>query len=197
MFNSYAQLTNTNPDNQATPWFVGGDIPLSAAEELSIPILTLNAASLATQLPTEVYNNESIYFPPIFYQDRGSCVHAAEVGYAFTYEMNRVRDVSAGDWVNNYSNLYPPLFSFNYQIHLNPDVGSYPNSGFNILLESGSPMLNIYDDPACDGELTKFKYWMNEYDNYYSAMHNKIEGYSRIPFNKNYESLDLLKHQCH
>ena len=65
---------------------------------LPISELSLTSASLAKSLPLIVSNDTSRFFPPIFLQTGNSCLHAAEIGYTFTYEMNRLRDEMAGPW---------------------------------------------------------------------------------------------------
>ena len=76
--------------------FGTGTLPLSEEEMAKIPLLRLSARSATITLPSSVYNNEHIYFPPIYNQQQiGCCVQAAEIGYTFTYEMNRLRGVAA------------------------------------------------------------------------------------------------------
>ena len=68
--------------------------------------LISTSQSLALQLPSEVSNDTSRFFPPIFHQVGLSCVHAAEIGYTFTYEMNRLRGVEAGLDFNGLKSYY-------------------------------------------------------------------------------------------
>ncbi|MCD4697008.1 MAG: T9SS type A sorting domain-containing protein [Bacteroidales bacterium] len=190
-----SQVMNINPDPNGDPWWTGDGVLLSPEEEALIPELELTPESAATLLPDEVYNNDYIYFPPIFLQQGASCVQAAEIGYTYTYEINRLRDVAAGVWVdeNNRENLYYHLYTYNF---LNQGSGSSftsYTSGFSIIKENGCPMYNVYDDPALYTN-EKFKYWMTDYNKYVSGMENRITGYNNIYFNYDYSSLEVLKH---
>lgn len=99
-----AQLVNLNPDPNGDPWWTGDGIIPTSEEISSVSRLILSPESVATPLPDTVYNNKRTYFPPIFQQNGQSCVQAAEIGYCFTYEINRVRGVAAGDWDTNKEN---------------------------------------------------------------------------------------------
>ncbi|MDY0104121.1 MAG: hypothetical protein RBS07_14390 [Lentimicrobium sp.] len=142
--------TNMNPDPNGEPWWSGDGVLPSAEEIAIIPVLEITTQSANTPLPYKVYNNEHKFFPPIFNQEGYSCVHAAEIGYNFTYEINRARNVTAGVWSEsgNRANLYHHLFTYNF---LNKGSGStYTDytDGFKIIKENGCPMYNVYDDPA-------------------------------------------------
>lgn len=81
---------------QAQEEFVTGALPLTEAEMAKIPALRLSTQSAMISLPDSVSNNWRIYFPPIYNQQQtGCCVQAAEIGYTFTYEINRLRNVAA------------------------------------------------------------------------------------------------------
>ncbi len=110
--------------------------------------LILSPESAATQLPDEVYNNDLIYFPPVFNQMGASCVQAAEIGYTFTYETNRIRNLQAGDWEDNKENCYHHLFTYNFLNNGVGDTSTQYMSGFDIIKENGCPPFNLYDDPA-------------------------------------------------
>jgi hypothetical protein len=165
----------------------------SPQEEALVQELFLSPESAATELPDEVYNDAQIYFPPIFNQSGASCVQAAEIGYCFTYEINRVRNLQAGNWTDNKENCYHHLYTYNF---LNGGSGAsftYYMSGFKIIQENGCPTYNIYDDPALYGA-SRYKYWMTDYSKYYSGMQNRITSYKDIFFNASTTSLETLKH---
>lgn len=192
--------TNINPDSNGDPWITGGSKLMSPEQEALIPELIINAASLAALLPSEVYNDELKYFPPVFDQIGASCIHASEIGYTFTYEINRKRDVQAGVWKdsenpNDYKNVYHHLYTYNF--HNNGSGGTFtePGDGFETIKDNGCPMLFHYYDPILDiGGGEKFKYWMNGYENYYEGQKNKISQKSIILFDYDYESLENIKH---
>ncbi|MDR0969655.1 MAG: hypothetical protein LBM67_03875 [Lentimicrobiaceae bacterium] len=76
--------------------FISGALPLTEAEAAQIPVLQLSPQSAASPLPDSAHNNWRIYFPPIYDQQRtGSCAQASTIGYTFTYEMNRLRNVAS------------------------------------------------------------------------------------------------------
>jgi hypothetical protein len=184
-----------NPDPNGEPWWSGDGVLPSAEEIAMVPELVLTAESENMLLPYKVYNDEHIFFPPIFYQEGSSCVHAAEIGYNFTYEINRARNVAAGVWIDpeNREHLYHHLFTYNF---VNKGVGSTYTSymgGFKIIQENGCPSYEVYDDPALY-TTDKFKYWMTDFENYNSGMSNQIFEYNYIYFNTAYSSLDNLKH---
>ncbi len=198
--------TNINPDPNGDPWWAGGAIPLPPEEAALIPELTLSPESLLSPLPSAVNNSDYPYFPDILNQDGQSCIQVAEVSYMFTYEMNRVRGVEAGDWNhqnNNMGNLYHYLFTYNF---LNKGSGStltQSTSGLRIIKELGCPMYSTYYDPILTTPgVDIFKYWMSGYDKYLEGIGNKVDkdkpgqhlGIEYVLFNENYESLDKLKH---
>jgi tetratricopeptide (TPR) repeat protein len=156
-------------------------------------VLEITTASVNTLLPYKVYNNEQVFFPPIFLQEGSSCVHAAEIGYNFTYEINRARNVAAGNWNSNKENCYYPLFTYNFVNDGSGATYTDYTGGFQIIKENGCPMYSVYDDPALN-TANKFKYWMTDFNNYYSGMSNKISEYQLIPFSTTYSSLNDLKH---
>ena len=184
---------NMNPDPNGEPWW-SGDAVLPSAEEIAmIPELVITLESENLLLPYKVYNDDHIFFPPILYQQGSSCVHAAEIGYNFTYEINRARNVAAGNWGTNKENCYHYLFTYNF---VNNGSGSTYTSftgGFKIIKENGCPSYEVYDDPSLYSS-DKFKYWMTDFENYNSGMSNQISEYNTIYFNTSYSSLDNLKH---
>lgn len=88
---------NANPSPNGPVWITGDCLPTADRLFEDIPVLHLSDTSMNTQLPSQVRNDTSKYFPPVYSQGYiCCCTFASEVGYIFTYEMNRLRDVSAG-----------------------------------------------------------------------------------------------------
>lgn len=193
-FSIMGQPFNTNPDPSGPSWWTGDANPIPPAEHALMDVFQLTPESAATDLPDEVYNQEKKYFPPIFTQNGGSCVHASEIGYILTYELNRVRDLTAGGLNANDSkhNVYHPFFTYNF-VNEGISQGTNVRSGFNIVQESGCPEYFLYDDPALDGN-DKYKYWMTDYYKYNDAFENKIQTSEIIEFDDDYSSLEDLKH---
>lgn len=162
---------------------------------LSVSELNLNSASLATPLPSSVSNDTSRFFPPIFLQSGNSCLHSAEIGYTFTYEMNRLNGVAAGSWNNHDPNLYPYLYSFNYVNGGANVLGTPIYSGFRTVLSNGCPMYN--DWCYSNGQNNSILYWMDGYEKYHRGMSNRVVGVKTITLYNN-NSADIhfnkLKH---
>lgn len=80
-----AQIINMNPDPEGNPW-LSGDAVTPPPEVWNDAVEFIpTAASLASQLPSSVYNDQNIWFPYIFDQeDNACCVHVAELFYTFT-----------------------------------------------------------------------------------------------------------------
>ncbi len=175
--NVHAQLVNCNPDPQGEKWWAGGDIALTESEWAEIPQLTLTPESAAMPLPLVVDNSQLQYFPPIFHQVDGSCAQAAGIGYIFTYEINRVRNVAA----NTNINLYPHLYTYNFLYHnsLNGH-GSSTHEGWEIAIQNGIPNEDVYDNPYEPEDSLILLFWMDGYDKYLSAMNNRLKAYYEL-----------------
>jgi len=137
--------------------------------------------------------------PPVFDQGGSSaCVQVAEIWYSFAYEVNRLRNIYSGDNVgdtNYWHNQYHPFYTYNFLNDGNGQSDTEYKSGFRIIKENGCPPYKYYDDPALQSSNDdKYKYWMNEFDNYKQGMYNKISGYENITWDSSYASIDLLKH---
>lgn len=161
-------------------------------DELPVSELSLTSASLAKPLPSSVANDTNGFFPPIFNQQGNSCVHAAEIGYTFTYEMNRLRGAEAGTWVNQGSNLFPHLYSFNFFNGGGYVTGTPVYSGFQAVISNGCPMYNDWCYSNAQNNSTK--YWMDGYEKYHRGMNNRVVGVKTITLYNNNNSVNKLKH---
>lgn len=196
---------NANPDPNGPVWMTGDCNPLTVCSFDDIPVLHLSDTSQNTQLPLRVQNDTLKFFPPVY--DQGSiycCTFASEIGYIFTYEMNRKRDASAGSaWsltngldTIDLRNLYHPLFGYNFI-----NDGDYldktcQTDGFKLLQSIGCPMYNYYYTNLSNlpGSV-KAKYWMSSFDGYANAIHQKVDSIYQIQFNPYvYSTFDTLKH---
>jgi hypothetical protein len=191
----YAQIVNVNPDPNGDPWIAGDALPMTPEMETTVPVMVLTSQSALDSLPYVVKNNELKYMPPVFDQLwTGSCIHASEVWYCFTYEINRLRDVSAGDAIDTLTNLYHPFFTYNFLNDGDSTAWTMQQSGFDIIKVNGCPSFDDYDDPALDSASLMHLYWMHGYDKYYRGMHNKIDSTAFIHWDSTLNSLELLKH---
>jgi len=168
-----AQKSGVQPDSLTLMMELGLYKPMSADDSVrlaNLPELKLPDAysgPAAPLLPPIVDNSEFTYFRPVFQQAGYACGQAAGVGYNFTYEMNRRRDVP-GDLPEN---QYPTHFVWNWMNSGNNYGGvSYLHS-FEVLRAVGTPNVESYGGMSAGGE----KRWMTGYDDYYDAMHNRIE----------------------
>lgn len=119
-----AQLINCNPDPNGEPWWAGGlpEVTSEIQAELdAIPPLVISSKSSATILPSQVDNSQRPWFRPVFLQNGGCCGQASGVGYTFTYEVNRVRNVSG----NLPKNQYPTHFTWNFLNKQDENEGSW------------------------------------------------------------------------
>ena len=161
-------------------------------DDLLVEELVLTPGSLAMPLPSMVSNDTSRFFPPIFNQTGNSCVHAAEIGYNLTYEMNRLRGVNAGSWGNQDPNLFPHLYSFNFVNGGGYVSGTPVYSGFQMILSNGCPMYNDWCYSNTQNNSTT--YWMDGYEKYRSGMNNRVVGVKTITLSNNNNSVNKLKH---
>ena len=150
----------------------------------SIPELKLTEEAFQRELPVVVDNSQLPYFRPIFNQSSYECGQAAGVGYLFTYEIDRLRDLPA----NVPNNQYPTHFVFNWSNNGNGTAAAFFDS-WNILKEVGTPTVTEYGGALNTGGVSR---WMNGYDLYYQAMQNRIWDFYKIPLN-NGDDLQVLK----
>ncbi len=187
-----AQIINMNPNPNGDPWISGSAVAPSPGAWSDAIEFTPSAASLATQLPTYAYNEDNAWFPHIILQDGASCVQVSEIWYTFAYEINRKRGVAASDLPLK-TNLYHPLYTYNFLNGGTSTAYTYFKSGFDIIKQNGCPSWDVYDDPCLNNPNLNYKYWMTGFDKYKQGMNNTIS--SVITFN--YSSnvwLENLKH---
>ena len=127
------------------------------------------------QRPAYVNNAELKFFPPVFNQDGGSCGSASRISYMFTYELNAYRDLN-GKVPENY---YPSHFVW---------LLTNGNSGKNEFVTSigvpsaatygGQTYSSLFGNQDCaDNDFG----WMQGYDKWFEAMHNRMLPPSNFP----------------
>ena len=122
------------------------------------------------------WNNATLkYFPPIFNQDGPSCMGSSYVGYIFTYETNALRDADGADEENQYAVFFNWLFT------------NFNSSKEKMLINVGNPNAVTYSGRTYS---SKFGFqdwnnnefgWMQGYDRWYSAMHNRAAKTGSFP----------------
>ncbi|MCK9168027.1 MAG: T9SS type A sorting domain-containing protein [Bacteroidales bacterium] len=124
-------------------------------------------------LPPVVDNSVLPFMPPVLNQGNlSSCQQFASVGYGFTYELNHARNTHGQDSANRYD----PLFTYNLLHDGNAWNGISMFASLNLLRNLGQPSLLDYS-PDENHQITE---WMNGYDKWYAAMHNRIDKVYRI-----------------
>lgn len=129
------------------------------------------------QRPAYVNNAEQKFFPPVFNQDGGSCGSASRICYMFTYELNAYRDLNGKDP----QNYYPSHFVW---------LLTNGNSGKNEFVTSiGVPSADTYGGQTYsslfgsqDCAHNNFG-WMQGYDKWFEAMHNRMLDPVNFPLN--------------
>ena len=184
-----AQYYNANPDSTGPVWIVGKVpeyTPVLISKLNSIPELELTDSSSNTPLSSIVDNSFNKYMRTIFPQQGNSCSPAAGIGYNFTYEINRLRDIDVSNPFVD-TNLYPTHFTYNF-LNGGIDTGSNIIDCWDIIIEQGCPTVPVWGGMAGD-----YKRWMSGYNKYDTSFYNKIKSYSKITLTDS-TKLDILKH---
>lgn len=141
-------------------------IKLSNVPALEIP----NNYKLQTLvLPFSVDNSSLMYFRPVTWQSGYECGQTAGQAFIFTYEINRLRNLSS----QLPENQYPTHFSWNfYNSAYNYNGVSFFES-WEVTRVCGSPNVTDYGGALNTGGE---KRWMTGYSKYFNAMKNRLEG---------------------
>ena len=154
----------------------------------NLPELALPSVLRHHSLPPVVDNSELPYLRPVFVQEGPSCGQACLVGYNFTYEIDRLRELPA----DSLENQYATHFSYNFMNGGNGWFGvSYMHS-MEVLKLCGNMNAVDYGGSIFDDG----RRWISGYDVYYNAMLNRISGAYSINTGT-MEGLITLKHWLH
>ena len=141
--NLFSQEDNTKNIDEKFKALYKNAIEFSDADRFwvrSLPVMKLPDDYKNKNLPDIVDNSKTLYFRDIFSQEGASCQQASSIGYTFTFEIDRLRNLNA----LLYENQYEPSFTYNFQHLGNGHLGvSYYNS-FNILMQCGNPNIADY-----------------------------------------------------
>jgi hypothetical protein len=148
------------------------------------PELLLPAKYFDRDLPTMVDNSLSPYFRPIFNQTGASCGQASGIGYTFTYEMCRKRDVPA----NLEENQFPSHFLYNFMTYDGYYGVNYLHS-LEMAKMVGNPSVATYGGIAIDDGIV----WISGYEKYCEAMTNRV-GAIKMIRTETVDGLMNLKH---
>lgn len=146
--------------------------------------LELSEINTSRELPLSVDNSEQEWLRPVFGQDGGSCGQASAIGYCFTYEIDRLRGLAADVPENQYADHY----TWNF-LNGGAGGGSWHFDGWQIVKAGGCPTVETYGGMFPLGQTG----WMDGYDNYRSAMENRVDDIFVIDVSTE-EGLEALKY---
>ncbi|MBU4486849.1 MAG: T9SS type A sorting domain-containing protein [Candidatus Delongbacteria bacterium] len=184
----FAELVNVNPDPNGEPWISGGFKAPDNFDRSKLDFIKI--VPLKTkELPSRVDNSLHKYFRPIFNQVGGSCSQAAGVGYTFTYEIDRLRDLPA----NVMGNQYPTHFTYDFLNEGSGEIGSWWGDGWDIIKSVGC--MNVYDYGGlfAAGGNTRWISGINEWAN---GHYNRVGSNNAIDVGTP-EGLNTLKNWIH
>ena len=130
-------------------------------------------ARTRTQRPDHVNNAETKHFPPVFSQDGGSCGSASRICYMFSHEMAAYRDLDGSDP----KNYYPSHFVW---LHTNSPTSPIDQGKDAFVTAVGVPTAATYGGQTYSStfgnqeESNEYFGWMQGYDKWFEAMHNRM-----------------------
>lgn len=164
-WNTHLVGKSNQPDN-STPHQTSLITAADSIKLSSLPPLLLDESALRRSLPAVVDNSEQIFMRPVFLQSGWVCNQSATIAYLFTYEINNKRNLPGDDPENQYTDHFAYAFLNN---GIETAGVSYYES-FEVVKKLGTPNIDVYGGLDEGG----YSRWMNGYDNYYQAMHNRI-----------------------
>ena len=139
-------------------------------------------AAVVSGRPDHVNNAETRYFPPVFNQDGGSCGSASRICYMFSYELAAWRDLDA----SKPENYYPSHFVW---LHTNSNSLITDQGKDAFVQHVGVPSAATYGGQTYSSlfgyqeESNNDFGWMQDYDKWFEAMHNRMLKPSNFPVN--------------
>ena len=133
-----------------------------------------------SQRPDHVHNGQNRYFPPVFNQDGGSCGSASRISYMFSYELAAYRNLDGSD-PHNY---YPSHFVW---LHTNSPSSPVGQGKDDFVMKVGVPSAATYGGQTYSSlfgyqeESNEDFGWMQGYDKWFEAMHNRMLKPSNFP----------------
>lgn len=169
---------NNSLTDQLTPMSAYDSLKLSQLPEFRLP-----EEATRRLLPYKVDNSVHPWFRPLVSQVGLECGQASSIGVVFTYEMNYARNVPG----NVPENQYATHFAYNF-INGGSDAGVSFFETYEILKKAGNPTVSDYGGMATGGPSR----WMDGYDRYYNAMHNRVTEVYAVKVNT-VEGLQTIK----
>lgn len=156
------------------------------------PIPAIYYTDSAPELPDNVWNQQSEYFPPWFYsQPLADCGQASGLYYCLSYEFNRLLNRAADS-----TTIFTPTYTYNF---LNEGNGWYGVSTFdswNLNKSQGNMMMSEFNQLPRQNNYERRdrgQNWMDGYHYYYEAMKYRISDYYSLNV-KTDEDLKILMH---
>ena len=134
---------------------------------------TGEVARTTTQRPDHVNNAETRHFPPVFNQDGGSCGSASRISYMFSYELAAYRNLDGSLPANHYPSHFVHLHANSPSSPINQDKNAF-------VMKVGVPSAATYGGQTysslfgSQSEGDSGFGWMQGYDKWYEAMHNRM-----------------------
>ena len=186
-----AQIRNINPDPNGELWLVGGysepeDKPMMSQTQINSILNRISTRNLRDNAD----HSFSEHMRPVFIQDGGSCGSASRISYMFAYEINSYRNVSG----SLSENIYPSHFTWLLTGQNSGKAEMARANGIpNSIDYGGDTYSDIYGGNIDWPDEGEDDYgWMNGYDLWYNAMHNRLQSNLHINLNEP-ENLDILK----
>ena len=153
----------------------------------------LHIRKAAGQTRPDHWNNaQSSAFPPVMNQSAGSCGSASRIYYMFSHEINAARGVSG----KLSENIYPTHFT--WLLTWTPggqgkEVLAQHNGIPNSDVYGGYTYSELFGYQDCDDGQSNYG-WMQGYDKWFHAMHNRISSSANFPYSlKTEEGRELVK----
>lgn len=149
---------------------ISGGLGLFSYTEANEKTYTPNNSN-TNSLPTVVDHRNKYLRAPFEHQGH-PCAYAATHAYNLTYSLNMLRDLPS----NTDDNLYPYAYAYNFY---NGGSSSGMNcniiEGYQLAIATGVP-----NNTTMGGFTTAISSckWMNGYEKYYQAMHNRAQEYN-------------------
>ena len=139
---------------------------------------SLKTVVTASDLPDHWNNAETIYFPPVFNQNGGSCGVSSRVGYMLNEEMNAYNGTDASLATNRLAQNFQFPFSYgkySFDKSVMAKYVGYPSSD----VWGGTSSSSIYGSHG--SESNNDDGWMQGYDSWYNAMKHRITKTANFP----------------
>lgn len=153
--------------------------------------MAIRRAEGKPQRPDHWNNALSNAFPPVMNQSAGSCGSASRIYYMFSHEMNAAR------WTDGSKpeNIYPTHFTWllTWVSNQGKEVIAQHNGVPNSNVYGGYTYSELFGYQDCDDGQSNYG-WMQGYDKWFHAMHNRIVSTSNFsPSVETEEGRELVK----